>query len=118
MQVEVWQVATPNDLGKGACCACGLVYERSVAEIHLLTDYRLDLGELCPACLERGPEHIERRIQERAEWARRTAEELERAASEYVEDCLSIEDYRMLERATGRPRYGSLEEADRAYGLD
>lgn len=118
MQVEVWQVLTPDDLGKGGCCACGLVYGRSVAEIHLLTDNRMDLGEVCPACLERGPEYIQRKIDERAEAARRTAEELERAASEYVEDCPSVEEYRLLEQAIGRPRYGSFEEADKAYGLD
>jgi hypothetical protein len=47
-----------------------------------------------------------------AEVAPRTADVLERAASEYVEDCLSVEDYRMLERAIGRPRYSSLEETD------
>ena len=118
MQVEVWQVLTPDDLGKGRCCTCGLVYGRSVAEIQLLTEYRLDLGELCPACLERGPEHIERWIRYRAEQARTEAEELERVASEYVEDCPSVEVYRMLERAIGEPRYGSLDEADGAYGFD
>ncbi len=79
MQIEVYQVLTPDDLGEGRCCACCRSFSRSVVEIHLLTDYRLDLGELCPACLERGPEHIQRKIDERAEVARRTAKEMERA---------------------------------------
>ena len=43
---------------------------------------------------------------------------MERAASESVEDCMSIEEYRMLERAIGGPRYSSLEEADGVYGLE
>jgi hypothetical protein len=47
-----------------------------VAEIHLLTDYRMDIGELCPACLESGTEHIERWIRYRAEQARIEAEEM------------------------------------------
>jgi hypothetical protein len=112
-------VLTPEDLEvKGWCCVCRARYESSVAEAHLITDFRMDLGELCPACLERGDEHIERVIQKRAELLRMKADAYERAASEYVEDCPSIEEYRTLERAIGRPRYGSLEEADEAYGVD
>jgi len=69
----------------------------------------MNLGELCPACLERGPEHIERWTRYRAQLAREEANEMERAASESVEDCPGIEEYRMLEQAVGRPlRYSSL----------
>jgi hypothetical protein len=118
MRVEVWQVLTPDDLREGKCCVCWLRFQRSVAQVSLLTDARMELGEVCLACLERGPEHIERRICEQAELARITAEEMERAASESVEDCPSVEEYRMLERAICKPRYGSFEEADRAMGYE
>jgi hypothetical protein len=116
MRVKVLQMLTPDDLCDAWCCACRRRFPRTVAEIHLFTDERMDLGELCLACVEAGPEQIERGIRRRAEEARIEAEEMERAASETVDDCPSIEEYLVMERAIGKPRYVSFEEADRSFG--
>src|SRR5215218_10889932 len=112
MLVELHRMATPEDLGEGWCCACGQTFERSVVEAHLYTEDRVTLGELCPACLSRGPEHIERRIAEQAQWARMEADEMERAASETVDECPTLEEYQMLVRVTREPKHRSVEEAN------
>jgi hypothetical protein len=93
---------------------CRRAFCRSVAEAYLFTDFGMDLGEVCPACLDLGPEHMEERIGERALNARIDAEQLERAASETVEDCPSVEEFLAMEQAIGQPQYASFEEADRA----
>jgi hypothetical protein len=115
MKVKIRQALTPEDLCEARCCVCRRTFYRSVAEAYLFTDFGMDIGEICPACLEAGPEHIEREIQDRARDARADAEELERAAAEPVEDCPSIEEYLAMEQAIGEPRYASFEEADQGF---
>jgi hypothetical protein len=116
MRVEMLQAYVPEDLGPVSCCACGLAFLSSVAEVHLLTDARENVGKLCLACLAEGPEHIERAIQRQAWWAQLNADFMQRAAGECVEDCPTVEQYLALEGAIGEPRYGSLDKADRAEG--
>jgi hypothetical protein len=116
MRVAVRQMLTPEDLGEARCCACGKRFFRSVAEAYLLTDTGMDMGEICPSCLGRGAEHIEKHMEQNAYWARLNAEALGRAAAELVEDCPSLDEYLAMEQAIGQPRYASFEEADRAMG--
>jgi hypothetical protein len=118
MNIELMQTHVPEDLGPEKCCACGLVFEQGPAVAWLFGEGQppLHVGYVCPRCLSRGPEYIEKRMRQNAVWAWRAAEEAERIAQESVEDMPTLAEYEGFARWFGGPRFASIEEANASLG--
>lgn len=120
MRVELSWTISAADLGPGRCCVCRKGFERGIIEAHVISDAdRLDLGEVCPACLETGEEHIERRTHAELRLSimgmDRQLRMEKRAIVEGLEACPSFAEYTALEAACGGPRYATDEEAQAAW---
>ncbi len=55
-------------------------------------------GHVCPECLERGAEWLERQLEVDAEWEREEAEEAEELSREGVSEMPTVEEYLLFER--------------------
>jgi hypothetical protein len=103
MRVEVaW---TPEaDYGRDLPCGvCGERFWIGPALAVAVTDGGVLMGEVCPVCLEGGPERMTRELERRAAWSRMQAEEAEEAASEPFGDCPTLDEFLALEAALGPP---------------
>ncbi len=78
-------------------CSGGFVAGAVVANA-LTDDGQMFCGHVCPGCIARGEEWLERRLRSNAEWARDVAGEEEKLSLEGVSDIPTLEEYRMFER--------------------
>ncbi len=115
MRVELLQATAPSDLVRVDCCVCGLLYEQGPALALLTSDSGAASGLVCPRCLGRGEEHIEKKLQWNAECASMAAAEAEQLASEVIEDLPTLEQYEAMARWFGGPRFNSEAEAERYF---
>ncbi len=92
MQIELWRIHTPEELGQQATCAiCAGGFEMGVVDAVLITEENMLVGSVCPTCVEFQSHHPSGRFP-------------------------TIEQYRWREGAWGTPLYASREEATRALG--
>jgi hypothetical protein len=61
-------------------------------------DGQVFCGHVCPDCIGRGEEWLERRLESNAEWARDIADEEEELSLEGVSEIPTLEEYRLFER--------------------
>jgi len=120
MRIELSWTVCASDLRATLCCVCRRRFERGVIEADLISGSdRLHLGEVCPACLARGAEYVERRMQSNLRFSIMLSETQiymeKRAVEEDLEVCPSWEEYRVFEAGCGGPRYATAEEADAAW---
>ncbi len=115
VRVELLQATAPRDLVRVDCCVCGLLYEQGPALALLISDSGAAAGLVCPECLQRGAQHIEKKMQWNAEYARIAAAEAEQIASEVIEDLPTLEQYEAMARWFGGPRFDSEAEAERYF---
>ncbi len=114
MRIELTQANVPYEMGRRNCAACSLAFDQGPVLARLLGDGHipLDVGVVCPTCLDKGRKHIEEKVRMRAFWAREKAEEYERLAAEHVRDTPTLEEYEVVSRLFDGPRYSSEEEAE------
>lgn len=120
MVVELSWIISDTDIREAKCCVCRGKFTREFVEAHLVSDSdRLHLGEVCPECLHRGAEYIERRTLKNLEFSTMLSESQlymeRRALTETLEVCPSPEEYEMLKAGVGGPRYATMEEANAAW---
>jgi hypothetical protein len=114
MRVEVVWTVSSADVGEQSCAICGGRFWLGSATAQAVSDSEgAVLGEVCPACLSAGPEHMTRELELRARWSRLQAEWDEAIAAEpFSEDCPTLDEYLALEAALGAPLHATLEEAE------
>jgi hypothetical protein len=83
------------------CYFCGSKFAAHVVTADAFTDNEglpIFCGHVCPGCIERGEEWLERRLESNAAWARAEAEEKEVLRLEGVSESPTVEEYRLFER--------------------
>jgi hypothetical protein len=120
MVIELSWTIVDADICETRCCVCRHKFARQVIETKLVSDSdRLDLGEVCPTCIERGADYIEERMRENLAFSSMLAEAQaymeKRALAEDLESCPTFEEYELLKAGVGGPRYASAEEAGAAW---
>lgn len=120
MRVEMSWTVTASDLRRTLCCVCRKDFVCGVIQADLVSDSdQLHVGEVCPACLERGADYIERTIRFElrmsSTMAERQARMERRASEECLEVCPSFHEYGIFEAGCGAPRYATDEEAQAAW---
>jgi hypothetical protein len=77
-------------------CSGGFVAGAVVANA-LTDDGQMFCGHVCPGCIARGEEWLERRLESNAIWSREVAEEDEELSREGISETPSLEEYRLFE---------------------
>ncbi len=85
MQIKLMRTRDWQDPGEEECSICGERFYLGEVTPVAASDAEIEIGEVCPACIEAGPEELQRRLDARAEFDRRQADESERFASEGVD---------------------------------
>jgi hypothetical protein len=81
------------------CYFCWGRFPEGAALANALSDDgKIFCGHVCPECIGRGEEWLERRLQSNAEWARETAREEDAMRLEGISHVPTLEEYRMFER--------------------
>ncbi len=109
IRIELERLLVPEDMGEAKCAICHKPFEQGVMWAQLLCDCRMDMGVVCPECVEfwgelETPEGQERRFP-------------------------TIEEYRRLEAAQDGPlaeklmfeygmRVAALPSPDREIGFE
>lgn len=91
MRIEISRTRDDQPPGERGCAICRDVFYLGEATAWAISDANVLLGEVCPACLERGAEYIEDKLENRARLSRAIADEDERIAGEGVEDLPSVD---------------------------
>ena len=92
MRIEISRTRDDQTPGERDCAICRDVFYLGEATAWAISDTNVLLGEVCPACLERGSEYIEGKLEDRARLSRAIADEDEWIASEGVEDLPSVDE--------------------------
>jgi len=103
-----------GDVGEQRCAICERKFWLGPATAYAISDDNVLLGETCPACLESGPQEMERELEWHARMSRWVAAQKEEFAREGFSEVPSLEEYLMAERVYQTPLYRSAEEADAA----
>ena len=108
MRVEVAWTMSPAHMGDQPCAICRNRFWLGPAMAVAVSDGEAVLGEVCPACLLAGPEHMRDELERRARWSRLQAEEDEALAAEPFGDCPTLDEFLALEAALGSPLYATV----------
>jgi hypothetical protein len=115
LKVVLMRTLSGDDVGQQRCAICKRAFLLGAATAWVLSETGLPVGEVCPSCLESGPEEISARLAQRAAWWRRIAEaEQDLADEEWVGECPTPEELQMLEKVYATPLYRTMEEAEAA----
>ena len=112
MRVEVTWTACREHVGDQPCANCGGRFWLAAATAYAVSDRGILLGEVCPACIAAGPEHMATELERRARWSRMVAAQDEEFASESFEECPTLDEFLALEAALGAPLFATIEEAE------
>ena len=91
MRVEISRTRDDQIPRERDCAICRDVFYLGEATAWAISDANVLLGEVCPACLERGAEYIEGKLEDRAHLSRAIADEDERIATEGVKDLPTVD---------------------------
>ena len=119
MRIVLERTACPRDMIERRCCVCDRPFQVGcVTAIAMSESGKIEIGQVCPDCLERGANWIEERIVRRHETDlmlhERAVRDCRQIISEYLSECPTAQEFRMLERLTRTPRYRSGDEAQAA----
>jgi hypothetical protein len=116
MRIELGRTLCGVDIGEQRCAICRRRFWLGPATAFAICDDDVLLGEVCPACLEGGPEYMERTLAAWARLARLSADEQEKFAEEGFdeEEVPTLDEYLMAERVYQTPLFQSAEEAEAA----
>jgi hypothetical protein len=105
MRITLQQTASRDDLGALRCCICRCTFHLGPATCWAIDESNVLWGEVCPSCIERGPEHIEFVLKHHAWWARIIAEQETSAAEEGITDCPTLDEILVAESYYERPMF-------------
>ena len=84
MQIELTRTLVPEELGRVEDCAmCEESFEIGVAYPVLLVERRMDVGTLCPECVEFMGRHPSGKFPTKEDYQRSSFEEADRALGLY-----------------------------------
>ena len=112
MRIEVVWTLVPAHTGDQPCAICRKRFWLGAAAALAISDSDVLLGNVCPACLHAGPEHMADELEQRARWRRLQAKEDESVAAEPFGDCPTLDEFLALEAALGSPLHATVEEAE------
>ena len=115
MRIVLERTLIAGDVGEQRCSIRRRKFWLGAASALAVSDGDVLLGEVCPACLEGGAEHMEAELETRARWSRWIADLDERLATEGFDEPPSASEYLMLETVYRTPRYGDCGEAEAAF---
>lgn len=115
MRIELRQTGSNDDLGEQQCCICrGRFYLGAATCFAISERSNILWGEVCPACIERGPEYIQCVFDRKACWSRMSARIDTETAEEGVSDCPTLDEILTAEAFYERPMFETGEEFGRA----
>lgn len=115
MRITLQQTGSDADLGDGQCCICKPEFYLGPATCWAISEKSNILwGEVCPACIEGGPEKIQRWLDVNAWGKRISAEQATEAAEEGITDCPTLDEVLAAEAFYERPMFRTAEEYDDA----
>ncbi len=114
MIITLQQTASNDDSGEMKCYLCAEKFYVGAVTCWAVGEDNTLLGDVCPKCLQRGPEHIQELLDSKAFWSRLEAEEAERIAAEGISDCPTLDELLTAEAYYVTPRYETGEESEEA----
>jgi hypothetical protein len=115
MRITLQQTGSKDDLGKAGCCLCHRDFYLGPVTCWAISERSNILwGEVCPACIEHGPEHIQRRLDMAALGAQVDAQQRTETAEEGVTDCPTLDQVLAAEAFYERPRFETSKEYEEA----
>jgi hypothetical protein len=114
MRITLQQTGIQGDVGEQKCCICRRRFHLGPAMCQAVDESNVLYGNVCPACVEQGPEHIRGELQYHAWWTRVIAEQETAAANEEVTDCPTLDELLAAETFYERAMYETCEEYDAA----
>jgi hypothetical protein len=112
MRIDVTWTICEAHAGDQPCAICEKPFWLGPATAQAISDDDVILGEVCPACLLAGPEHMADQLERRAMWSRLQAEEDEVFAGEDFGDVPTLDEFLALEAVLQTPLYATVEEAE------
>jgi hypothetical protein len=99
MRIELETIEPHHHLGHMLNCyfCWGRFPEGAALANAISDDGQVFCGHVCPTCIGRGEEWLERRLRSNAEWARDIADEEEELSLEGVSEIPTLEEYRLFE---------------------
>lgn len=111
MIITLQQTGIADDVGEQHCCICRRRFHMGTAMCWAISEGDNVLwGQVCPACIERGPEHIQGTFEHDAWWARIIAEQKTSAAEEGISDCPTLDELLAAEAFYERAAYDTADE--------
>lgn len=111
MRITLQQTGSKDDMGKLQCCICSQFFYLGPVTCWALAEVsNIHWGDVCPVCIQRGAEYIQRRLDHEAWSARMEADQAEKAAAEGIADCPTVDEFLAAEAFYERPMFESGEE--------
>lgn len=115
MRITLQQTGSNEDLGRARCCLCHRNFHLGPVTCCAISEESNILwGEVCPSCIERGPRHIQRRLDLEAMWAQGDAHQRTETAEEGVTDCPTLDEVLAAESFYEQPMYKTGQEYEDA----
>lgn len=115
MRIKLQQTGSDVDLGELRCCICRRGFYLGPVTCWAISEGSKVLwGEVCPACIEEGPERMQHRLEMRAWLARETAEQNTEAAEEGISDVPTLDELLAAETFYERPMFRTPQEFEDA----
>jgi len=116
MRITVHQTGSDADLGEQHCCICRQRFHLGPVCCLAFSGPAPEVlwGEVCSACVQGGPDYIQRWLDSNAWFARMSAAQKTEAAEEGISDCPTLEEVLVAESFYERPMFRTPEEYDAA----
>ena len=116
MRITVHQTGSDADLGEQHCCICRQRFHLGPVSCLAFNGPAPEVlwGEVCSACVQGGPDYIQRWLDSFAWSARMSAAQKTEAAEEGISDCPTLEEVLVAEAFYERPMFRTPEEYDAA----
>lgn len=110
MRITLQQTGIAGDIGEMECCICRRSFYLGTAMCWAIDESNVLWGHVCPACIERGPEHIQKECEFRAWSLRMQAEQATKSAEEGISDCPTLDELLAAETFYERAMFETTEE--------
>ncbi len=117
MRIVLKRTLSGDDMGEMRCGICSRQFWLGACTADAVSERNVHLGEVCPACIEGGVEHMQWWLDESARWSARIAEQDAEHAAEGFTEVPVPEEYAMLEKIYRTARYPTGQEAQEAEGF-
>jgi hypothetical protein len=97
MRIELMCTREWMEPGEAKCEICWQSFYLGEVSPVAVSDAGIELGEVCWACVEAGPERMQDRLDAWAKIERETADEAERIAAEGVDDFPTVDELLVAE---------------------